>query len=467
MDEITQTSEYKTIGEQYGRLISVSMPCPDITLAGFLRHAKLEHQPRFYWESSRDHVAFAGFGTAVEIMEWGEDRFIDVERRARELFESSVVLDEIEPLAAPRLFGGFAFRDDFVPDAAWADFTPAHFILPHFQLVSINGDKWLTINAHIPLDDSPDEYLVELREALVERVDLLRETAQARFESIEQTPTEVNYPMLFSTWSENITAATQRMKNGELNKVVLSRVAEVRYTSPVDIDGALGYLADHYAECYRFLFEPRPGRAFYGATPELLAGVHGQIVSSMALAGSIKRGKTREDDFDYANTLLNDPKERYEHQLVVDAGKERIGAITETLTVGETGIYKLSNIQHLYTPIEGRLKKDSGIVPVVASLHPTPALGGDPREIAMQLIGEYEPVPRGWYAAPVGWIDRHMNGQFAVAIRSAVAQGQRVWMYAGAGIVKDSIAQKEWDETALKFRPMMGALGITDNMQIK
>ncbi|MEQ8674231.1 MAG: isochorismate synthase [Aggregatilineales bacterium] len=460
MTDITQTSEYKTIPEQLGRLVSVSMPCPEITLAGFLRHARQENQPRFYWESNRDHVAFAGFGTAVEIMEWGEERFQDIERRARELFDTSVVLDENEPLAAPRLFGGFAFRDDFVPDAAWADFTPAHFVLPHYQLVSINGDKWLTINAHIPIDDSPDDYLAELREALVERIELLRETEQTRFDPAQQTASEVNYPMPFETWSTNISAATTRMKNGELNKVVLSRVAEVRFAYPVDIDGALGYLADHYAECYRFLFEPRPGRAFYGATPELLAGVHGRIVSSMALAGSIKRGKTPDEDFDYAKTLLNDPKERYEHQLVVDAGKDRIGAITETLTVGETGLYKLSNIQHLYTPIEGRLKTDSGIVPVVAALHPTPALGGDPRDIAMQLIGEYEPVPRGWYAAPVGWIDRHMNGQFAVAIRSAVAQNQRVWMYAGAGIVKDSIPQNEWDETALKFRPMMEALGI-------
>jgi menaquinone-specific isochorismate synthase len=97
---------------------------------------------------------------------------------------------------------------------------------------------------------------------------------------------------------------------------------------------------------------------------------------------------------------------------------------------------------------------------VIAALHPTPALGGSPRELAMQLIGEYEPVPRGWYAAPVGWIDRNLNGQFGVAIRSAVAQEKRVWLYAGAGIVAESEPQKEWDETALKFKPMLNALGI-------
>ena len=91
---------------------------------------------------------------------------------------------------------------------------------------------------------------------------------------------------------------------------------------------------------------------------------------------------------------------------------------------------------------------------------PTPALGGSPRHLAMQFIQEAEPVTRGWYGAPVGWIDHNLDGAFAVAIRSAVAQEKRVWLYAGAGIVSDSIPQKEWDETALKFRPMLEALGM-------
>lgn len=457
-----ETVTYKSIPEQYGRLVSYSLPCPDVTLAGFLRHGR--GGERFYWENSRDQVAFAGIGTALEIMAWGADRFKTVQRRAGELFGSAVVLDEREPLAAPRLFGGFAFRDDFVPDVAWADFTPAHFVLPHYQLVSIDGAKWLTINAHIPIDESPDDIRAELHEALSERIAVLQDTTQARFESAHQSATAVDYPMPYETWATNITDATERMKNGDLNKVVLSRVAEVRFDTQVDVDGALGYLADHYAECYRFLFEPRPFHAFYGATPELLVGVEGREVRTMGLAGSIRRGESAEADIDYANQLLNDPKERYEHRLVVESIRERLTAITSTLQVGETGIYKLSNIQHLYTAISGDLSESQGVIPVVAALHPTPALGGDPQDVAMGLIGDYEPVPRGWYAAPVGWIDRHLNGEFGVAIRSAVAQDKRVWMYAGAGIVKDSVPRKEWDETALKFRPMLGALGISDNI---
>lgn len=101
-----------------------------------------------------------------------------------------------------------------------------------------------------------------------------------------------------------------------------------------------------------------------------------------------------------------------------------------------------------------------GILPIIEALHPTPALGGDPQDVAMRLIGELEPVPRGWFAAPIGWIDGALNGQFAVAIRSAVTQHDRAWLYAGAGIVAQSDPRQEWDETALKFRPMLGALEI-------
>jgi menaquinone-specific isochorismate synthase len=263
--------------------------------------------------------------------------------------------------------------------------------------------------------------------------------------------------MPYDDWEIMLNDAIGRIRAGELKKVVLSRVAEARYDQPVNIDAALRYLAQHYAECYRFMFEPRPYRAFYGATPELLVAVQGDQVRSMGLAGSIKRGATPEEDAERGQELLDSKKDRHEHQLVVDRLRERLTPLTSDLHIGETGLYKLSNIQHIYTPVHGTLAQPQGILPMVEALHPTPALGGEPREIALPLISQLEPVPRGWYAAPVGWIDNRLDGQFGVAIRSAVAQKNRVWMYAGAGIVGDSDPAKEWDETALKFTPMLKA----------
>lgn len=441
--------------------MSYSQTCTGLSVQAFLRQAR--GAERFYW--NHGEVIFAGFGVAAELMAWGKDRFQTIRQKAKELFRDSVVVGD-EILAAPRLFGGFAFRDDFVPDNTWSVFTPAHFILPHYQLVQHDGKSWLTINAHIQPDDDPQEILPQLQAALQTRYEMLAaHTPLPNKNALHMS--HMNYPMSYETWERIVTDATREIKTGLLEKVVLSRVCEIQFADRIDVDSALDDLNDRYPECYRFLFEPMPYHAFYGATPELLVKVSGRRVTTMGLAGSIRRGNSPEEDEDYAQQLLSDPKERHEHALVVKAIKERLGELTTELDVPEMPcIYRLSNIQHLYTPIEGQLKQEMGVLPLVETLHPTPALGGTPRHLAMEFIRQAEPVPRGWYAAPIGWIDYHLDGEFGVAIRSAVCQDRRVWLYAGGGIVADSIPRKEWDETALKFKPMLNALGIGETVHV-
>ncbi|MGQ9547650.1 MAG: isochorismate synthase [Roseiflexus sp.] len=442
--------------QHYGRLISMSLPCPEVTPADLLHVAR--GQPRSYWESARDGVAFAGMGIAVELMAWGVNRFAEIAQQARALFDHAVMIDEDEPLAAPRLFGGFSFRDDFVPDLTWTDFPPAHFVLPHYQLVRVRNTFWLTLNVHAPLNEDPRTLVPDLREALLAQIDRLQSVSSPP--AARYSPARIVYPMPFEQWSHHVEHIVQQIRAGVLKKVVLARIAEASFDEPADVDGALAYMEQRYPDTYRFLFEPRPGRAFFGATPELLVQVKGDRVATMALAGSIRRGATLDEDERLATALLDSAKDRYEHQIVVNEVRARLIPLTRYLEVGATGVMALSNIQHLHTPIDGMLREPCGVLPLVATLHPTPALGGEPREVAMRLIGELEPAPRGWYAAPVGWIDRHLDGQFGVAIRSAVVQTTRAWLYAGAGIVAESDPQREWDETNLKFRPMLEALGL-------
>jgi menaquinone-specific isochorismate synthase len=422
-----------------------------------LRHAV--GQARVYWESHRDGFALAGAGVALELMGWGQTRFESVQAQAQELFADAHL--EAEAWATPRLFGGFAFRDDFVPDNTWADFTPAHFILPHYQLVQRGEQSTLTLNAHVPHDESLADVVPSLREALQARIAWLLSAPAS--EGVADNPVLAHdYPMRFEDWEQAILHATARMKRGELQKIVLSRVAELRFMHRVNVDSALDDLAQKYPQTYRFLFEPRPYHAFYGATPEMLADVRGRTLHTMGLAGSIRRGQTPQEDDALAEQLLNDPKERSEHGLVVEAIRARLTASAQAVRVAPTSVMKLPNIQHLYTPITADLRADEGVLAWVARLHPTPALGGEPRELALEAIGQYESVTRGWFGAPIGWLDASGGGQFSVAIRSAVAQDRRVWLYAGAGIVAESVARKEWDETALKFKPMLHAHNVQE-----
>jgi len=453
-------TEYQV--EQHGRLVSYSQPAPGIDPATFLRYAS--GRARFYWRDGRTGITFAGMGIAVDLMAWGETRFQGIERQARALFAHTTALRPSEPLAMPRLFGGFSFRDDFAPDFAWYGFNPAHFILPHYQLVQHEQETWLTINALLPPDEDPRATAPQLREALQHCYAALCDFAQAE-PATAPTPSatdhKVTYPMAYTAWAQMIEEAQAAFRSSALQKVVLARVCEVQLPTLIDIDGALANLQQRYPDCYTFLFEPQPHHAFFGATPELLIATQGRHFTTMGLAGSIQRGATAIDDERLADALLHSAKDRHEHALVIAALRHRLSPLVDELMIPDAPVvYRLSNIQHLYTPIHGVLRAANGVLPLVETLHPTPALGGTPRELALAFISAAELVPRGWYAAPVGWIDCNLDGAFGVAIRSAVAQRQRAWLYAGAGIVDDSEPQKEWEETGWKFRPMQEALGI-------
>lgn len=444
------------------RLVSYSLSISHISALDFLHHA--QGQERFFWEDVRDHITFAGFGAAANLMAWGNGRYQSIQQQASALFTDAILLNNVPDLAKPRLFGGFAFRDDFLPDNTWAAFHPAHFILPHYQFVQIRGEAWLTINALIPLSDEPEHSLPILREALETRRDVLKEMGEWRLKSGDSSILNLHsltYPMPKTEWSRIINQARHDIATTELKKVVLARVCEAKFEQHIDIEAALAFLNEQYADCYRFVFEPRPFHTFFGATPELLAKVEGTKLTTMSLAGSIGRSADPLEDAELGQELLESAKDRHEHELVVMSILSRLAPLTSKLEISpQPGVYKLSNIQHLFTPIRATLNSADGILPLVEVLHPTPALGGSPRDLAMDFISRAEPVPRGWYAAPVGWIDYKLDGAFAVAIRSAVAQERRAWLYAGAGIVAASEPQKEWAETGLKFKPILDALGI-------
>lgn len=440
-----------------GRLLSVNLPCPGVDLRAFLNFSR--GAPRFALEQPCAGPATAGAGIAAELVAWN-DRFSSIERQARALFEGALVEGEGPAECHARLFGGFAFQDDFVPDNTWTIWSPAWFVLPHYQFTRIAGDSWLTLNVQVPADDDVAETLFDLRSALQDRCHALQSYARRGDERRQARLRTLEYPMARDTWDDMIATAGDRIAQGDLQKVVLSRVAEARFDRPPDTGLALEQLRGRYANCWRFLLEPRPGHAFFGATPELLAHVRGRRMKSMALAGSAARGATRDEDETLARRMMADPKERREHALVADTMRRRLAAMGHVEAPETPGVLKLANIQHLLTPLDCRLHRSGCTLSLVNLLHPSPALGGTPRKPALRLISALEPVPRGWYAGPVGCLDMQLDGTFAVAIRSAICQERRMWLYAGAGIVAGSVAQREWEESELKFRPVLAAMGM-------
>lgn len=449
--------------QDQGQFISYSLPWPATSLLSFLRQAA--NAPRIYWESQKSPLAFAGWGVAATLTASGPQRFQRMAQAVADLFQQMTLLNEdLPPLVGPRLFGGFAFEPEHTAQEIWSAFPAARFILPRYQLSRIGEQMWLTVNQQ--LDPAVD--LAEAGQLLRREIQQLQTLLRAVQPENSRPATEAHpsqaQPETMDlieqlAWQELVSQATRRIRRGELDKVVLARARLMQSPRPVEPVDVLSRLAQPYPDCYRFLLEPIPGHAFYGATPELLAELNGSTLQTVAMAGSIRRGQSPAEDAGLGQQLLNNPKERHEHALVVEAIEENLRPVVTDLQIpAEPGLCRLSNIQHLQTPIQAKLAQAGGILPVIAAMHPTPAVGGRPRPIALDLIKSMEPTPRGWYAGPVGWLDHRGNGLFAVAIRSAVSVGHETMLFAGAGIMAGSEPEKEWHETQLKFRPLQEAL---------
>jgi len=265
-----------------------------------------------------------------------------------------------------------------------------------------------------------------------------------------------------SEWLEMVASMVDMIQHGAFEKVVLARDIQVElHHSPgaFDISTTLQRLRESYPTAYVFAIQ-RGERFFVGATPERLVQAQDGQIQTMALAGSARRGETEEEDARIGMELLQSEKNNSEHAIVVAMMREALKNHCAHIHVSTMPqLLKLKNVQHLKTPILGELIPGRCILDILADLHPTPAVGGFPRQAALEAIRSTEKLDRGWYAAPLGWIGASGHGEFAVALRSGLIDGAKARLFAGCGIVADSDPQTEFAESCLKFQAMLRALG--------
>ena len=420
------------------------------------------HVPRAFWRDPASGLTLVGLGAAALLRADGPMRVARLQLQIDHLFDGATIESASGNEARPRLIGGMAFSTSTVSDGLWKPFGSACFVLPHILITMTSNWAWLTVCRNVDAASSPEATMASLRdEAEALRAGL--ETMPVDVAATESEKVPASPIVTHDEWYAMVTGAVDEIHQGRLQKVVLSRALDAQGHEPLDPIVGLSRLDAQYPDTFRFLFEPDGQTAFFGATPEVLSRVEEAVLTTMALAGSRPRGMTLENDAALAAELLASAKEREEHRIVVESMRMRIAPFARSVRASEEpGILRLRNIQHLHTPIEAELETHFDALDLVAELHPTPALGGFPARAALAAIEALEPFERGWFAAPIGWIDARGDGVFAVAIRSAIVHGARGRLYAGAGIVADSQPDQEWDETRLKFRPLLGALGATE-----
>jgi len=408
---------------------------------------------RFYWQNREKTMTLVGLGHAYTIQNNAKnDRYDAVEAEWKKLTSNCMKgQGELQPI----LFGGFTFDPQNNVDGEWTNFPEAYFALATYQLVIRDDKAYVSIHLITKKEQAEDQF-----EALRKERDYLIHAAQVKEVKTYSKPEITSYYEPYKDpYLASIDQVTALIKQKKADKVVIARSLALQFKEQVSSPQVLSQIIHEQPESYLFGLE-RQDLLFFGASPERLVKVENGRAFSSCIAGSIKRGKTAEEDEAYGQSLLNDPKNGGEHQYVVDMIADTFRRNCVDMRIPDNPrLLKIRDIQHLYTPVEGQLNSEATILQLTKSLHPTPALGGVPRTEAMAAIRKYEPMNRGLYAGPIGWVDAEGNGEFAVAIRSAALLKDKAYLYAGGGIVADSEPQSEYEETLVKFRPMLRALG--------
>ncbi|HSS93371.1 MAG TPA: isochorismate synthase [Candidatus Dormibacteraeota bacterium] len=374
-------------------------------------------------------------GTVIDF-EPGESRLLAAARMWRRL-SASLVAGGVG--AEPMAVGGFAYRPERDPSGPWAGFPALLMRVPALAVMRVRGRTFAT-------SASPDA---------AELLDLLPPQAKAPGARRLQVTALRNAV----SWTAAVEAAAARLRAGDAEKVVLAREVMARGDGVVAAAMVARSLRSAYPSCFIYLMTGADGTAFVGASPELLVRRSAGRAFAQPMAGSVARGATEADDERLAHQLEASAKDGTEHRLVASFVVEALKPYSVTVSARPAEVVRFTNIQHLATAVTAELRQPAAdALELAAALHPTPAVGGWPRAAADALIDELEAMDRGWYAGAVGWIDAHGDGEFAVALRCGLLWEDGARLYAGVGVMPDSDAARELDETELKFKALLTAL---------
>jgi menaquinone-specific isochorismate synthase len=380
-----------------------------------------------------------GLGEAVRIETGGPSRVEDAAAAWTSLAELADIDDRVGlPGTGLVAFGTFAFADESASTSV--------LVVPELVLGRRDGRAWVTRISLATGDSEAVDAAASLTLDFPEPAPK-RRVPRVTFEPGAVPPDE---------YESAVAEAVRRIDAGELEKVVLARQLLGELHEEDGLRATLTRLADDYPDTWVYAVD-----GLIGASPETLVRVDHGTVSARVLAGTTSRGAGEASDRERATALASSAKDLAEHALAVASAVKRLAPHTARLDASpEPFTLQLPNLWHLATDLKGTLGDGSSSLDLVRAVHPTAAVAGTPRRIALRTLAELEGFDRGRYAGPVGWIDGDGDGEWAIALRCAQVDADgTVAAYAGCGIVHDSVPADELAETVMKFRPIVEAFG--------
>lgn len=431
IDDRTTTDVVETLEKQLRSATTfpaiASVAC-DIEPLAWLDAQQTE--TKFAWSERDSAEIVAGAGVAARVTAAPGDEADSVIQRCRELMQGNEAI---------RFYGGLSFDGN----DEWKSFGAGRFIVPRFLLQ--DGQ----LHVHVMQASDRDAAVAELGQL----------NFDTNFSTNLPSATSTTHSPTKDGWQSNIDEALTFIRSEVLEKVVLARKTAMSFDERLNPISLTARIAEATHDCFVFCFQFAEGSAFVGATPErLFRRTHDQLQSEV-VAGTRPRGKTSGEDQRLAYELLTSDKDQLEHDIVRKSIRQKLHKFVDHLDVdSHASVLRLAQKQHLCSGVQGTLKNDVEEGALLKRLHPTPAVGGYPTENALPEIARLEPFNRGWYAAPIGWIGQN-DAEFVVGIRSGLVDGDTLSLYSGAGIVKGSDPDQEWDEVENKIRDFVQILG--------
>lgn len=441
---------------KHPQLVSISLRVRHVDPLAVLESIYDEKERHFYIEHPSKGEAIAGAESVLEFHATGKNRFMEIRDFACETLENCIVAGESSlPFFGPHFFASFSFETDLKSGHSGSVFIPRWQvgIARNISVAVAN----LLVEEHSNLDllakkvwGAHEKFShFDYTEKNSEKAD---DPDKKQTLSIEEFGGE-------SVYRERVKRAVASIKEGKYRKIVLARRIDVVGDKLFHPFHLLSELRQNYPDCYAFSLGLGNGSSFIGASPERLVKIESGQLQTVALAGSIRRGKTASEDASFASQLLNSEKDIGEHRFVSDCIRSELESIgLNTQIPDQVGILRLANVQHLILPIEAKVENNIHILDATSVLHPTPAVGGFPKERIQADIAFLEGFERGLYSGTIGWFNAKGEGEMIVGLRSAFVSENKGCLFSGAGIVADSDPEREDEETWLKLKAILGVL---------
>lgn len=406
-----------------------------------------------YWSDRHDRFEMAGVGSADLVF-------------SREKASSHVLFKRLRKFlsckySCVRYYGGICFSQNQIASYPWQDFGNHFFLVPKFEVFKDQAGTYLALNLLLHHSDNANKKIQQtLQELAAINFNLPHQQCEK-----PQLSKRVDFPNQLQ-WYNNVNKGLTYLDQGILEKVVLARQTEFTIVDSCQPEHLLSLIQKEQNCSFQFCFQLDRDKAFIGSTPERLYWRQSSQIQTEAIAGTRPRGASYQEDNNFAKELLSSPKEIREHKLVLKGLQETLSTLCHQVNIAEDpNLLRLNQVQHLYSHCSGILNPEISDADIINQLHPTPAVGGYPRQKALELIASLETFSRGFYASPIGWVALD-SAEFLVSIRSGLIQRNKLILFAGAGIISDSQPEAEWEELENKIRNFLQVVSCQASVDI-